>query len=378
MNLNALTVMFSHKFLPMLYAIIGFGLLITIHEFGHFIFCKIFKIHTPTFSIGMGPKVVERKIGNTNFRLSAIPLGGYVEIAGLAEIGQGEQEHSKIEGNTSFASKPYWQKLFVLLGGVLFNLLFAYIVFSTLFFIGIQKQTAEVLISSQVKATVVEKFGLQAGDKIITINDETLSSNPKELIPQIHEKIITPLIEDKDTQLKLQILRNNKKISVNIKPETKKIAEKFIYSLEPKTTPIKGEYEKLPLIGAIVQGIKTTNQWITQILYGIKYLITQRTLKGAGGPIMIISKTFETAQRGIIPLLIFLAIISINLAIINILPIGALDGGQVLFATIETIIRREIPEIIKLVINISSWILLLGLILYLSYQDLLALITGNR
>ena len=89
---------------------------------------------------------------------------------------------------------------------------------------------------------------------------------------------------------------------------------------------------------------------------------------------MILSKTFETAQKGIIPLLIFLAFISINLAVINILPLGALDGGQLLFVTIEAIIRREIPEIIKVTVNIASWVMLLSLILYLSYKDLVLLI----
>ena len=159
-----------------------------------------------------------------------------------------------------------------------------------------------------------------------------------------------------------------------MKPDTKELDESLLASFEFPTTVIPGQYEKYSFFGALEQGFKVTTQWIYQIFYSIKYLITQRTLKGAGGPIMIVSKTFETAQKGIIPLLIFLAFISINLAIINLLPIGALDGGQLLFATIEAIIRRQIPEIIKLTINLTSWFLLIGLILYLSYKDLLALI----
>ena len=95
MNLFAFIVLSFSKIIPLVYALIGFGLLIAVHEFGHFIFCKIFKIHTPTFSIGMGPKIFQKQIGETNFVLSAFPLGGYVEIAGLAEVGQGDQKHSK-------------------------------------------------------------------------------------------------------------------------------------------------------------------------------------------------------------------------------------------------------------------------------------------
>ena len=124
--LGAFAIAFQSKLLPFIYAIIGFGLLITVHEFGHFFFCKLFGIYTPSFSIGMGPKILEKKIGTTNFKISALPIGGYVEIAGLAETGQGEQQHAQQEGENSFKNKPYWQKALVICGGVIFNLFLAY------------------------------------------------------------------------------------------------------------------------------------------------------------------------------------------------------------------------------------------------------------
>ncbi len=377
MNLNALAIIFSTKFLPLVLAIIGFGLLITVHEFGHFLFCKIFGIHTPTFSIGMGPTLFKKQIGKTNFRIAAIPIGGYVEISGLAEVGQGKQKSAKGVGKDSFASKPYWQKVLVMLGGVLFNLIFAYLIFSILFFIGIPKQKAEIYINTKVENMIKEKYGLQAQDKIIAINNQVLSNKPKELMPQLFKNLIKPVSQNFDFNIELRVLRNGEKVNLTIKAISKELNEKILNSLEFKTTQIEGQYEKYPLLGSIAQGIKVTNQWIYQIIAGIKYLITQRTLKGAGGPVMIISKTFETAQKGLIPLLIFLAIISINLAIINLLPLGALDGGQILFATIEAIIRREIPVIIRLTINLASWILLISLILYLSYKDILRLFMGK-
>ncbi len=374
MSLNALAIVFSTKLLPLIYAIIGFGLLITIHEFGHFIFCKIFNIHTPTFSIGMGPKIIERKIGNTNFRLSAIPLGGYVEIAGLSEVGQGKQESAKIEGESSFAKKPYWQKAFVLCGGVMFNLLFAYIVYSSLFFIGIPKKKTNIIISPKIDISIQEKFNLKSGDKIISINNEILSEDAEKLLPIIKNKMIKPFAENAETQINIQIMRENQTIDLTLIPtKSTELNSEFINSFMLKSEDIKGQYEKYPFFQAIKKGIQVTNQWISQMFKGIIYLIKQRNLKGAGGPIMILSKTFETAQKGFIPLLIFLAFISINLAIINILPLGALDGGQLLFVTIEAIIRREIPEIIKMSINIASWVLLLSLILYLSYRDLISI-----
>ena len=106
--------------------IMGIGFLIGFHEFGHFIFCKIFHIRTPSFSIGMGPRIFKKKIGETEFALSLLPLGGYVEIAGAAEVGQGEQKEAYSTDQNSFASKPYYQKMLVMAGGIVFNLMFAY------------------------------------------------------------------------------------------------------------------------------------------------------------------------------------------------------------------------------------------------------------
>jgi regulator of sigma E protease len=379
MNLHAFSIILTSKLLPFILAFIGFGILITVHEVGHFLFCKIFKVSTPTFSIGMGPTIFQKNFGSTNFRLAAIPIGGYVEIAGLSEMGQGEQKSAEDRGENSFASKKYWQKLFILMGGVLFNLIFAYLVFSTLFFVGIQKQKGNLFISTKIDKAVEENFGIKASDQIISINNELLSQEPKKLIPQIEKAFFMPLNKnDITTQIQVELLRGQEKISLTLTPKAQgDLNEKLLNSIELKTEKIPGEYEKYSFFGSIYNGIKATNQWIIRIIAGLKYLITERTLKGAGGPIMIISQSFETAQKGIIPLLIFLAIISINLAIINLLPIGALDGGQILFATIEAIIRREIPEFVRLSINVASWVLILSLILYLSYKDIIRIFTGN-
>ena len=148
--------------------------------------------------------------------------------------------------------------------------------------------------------------------------------------------------------------------------------------LEPQLTPIKGKYQRYSFFKSIGKGISATNNLIIQMLYGLKTLFQQKSFKGAGGPIIIISKTFESAQKGFSALFIFLAIISINLAIINLLPIGALDGGQFLFITIEAITRKQIPEIIKLIINLTSWVLLISLILYLSFRDVIRIFNGMK
>ncbi|MFH1643967.1 MAG: M50 family metallopeptidase [bacterium] len=381
MNIQPYMFTLTHKFLPFLLAIIGFGILITVHEFGHFIFCKIFGIHTPTFSIGMGPTIFSKKIGDTNFRLAAIPLGGYLEIAGQAEVGQGEQKFARDTSKRSFANRPYWQKAFVILGGIIFNILFAYLILSTLFMVGIPKAKGALIVDSVVKESAAEKYGLEKNDKIISINKKTISSDPDEMFEQMQSVVFKELSDNPDKQITLSVLRDGKIKNIDLILGSKTIGGKNIGSLGAmigtELTTIEGQYQKYPVFESLKRGAISTYNLIVQMFYGLKMLIKQRSLKGAGGPIMIISKTFETAQKGFSTLLIFLAIISINLAIINLLPIGALDGGQFLFVTIEAIIRRQIPEIIKVVINLASWIFLISLILYLSFKDILTIFNNK-
>ncbi len=370
MLFHTFCIFFSSKLLPLLYALIGFELLITIHELGHFLFCKIFGIHTPTFSIGFGPEIFKKKIGNTNFRIAIIPLGGYVEISGLAEIGQGSQEHAEQKGSDSFGVKPYWQKFFVLSGGILFNLIFAYGVFVTLFMAGTDTKNIGVTVAAIVKDSAAEKFNIHPGDQITAINKTSLQDEEQNLLPQARQILWSEIRKHPGEKVKLHLIRDNKKIVKRLKIGVLQDGSTQVGSLGAM---LQAPIPRLPFMQAICEGIKLTNQWICDIARSVKYLITQRTLEGAGGPVMILSQSFTSAQNGLMALLAFLAIISINLALMNILPIGALDGGQLLFVTIEAIIRRRIPDSVKLAINLASWALFIGLALYLTYKDIITI-----
>lgn len=373
MSLQALSLFVSAKLIPFALALIGFGALIAIHEFGHFIFCKLFGIRTPTFSIGFGPEIIRKQIGQTNFRLAIIPLGGYVEIAGLAEVGQGDQEHSELSGPESFDSKPYWQKFLVLFGGILFNLLFAYGVFCGLFMIG-SNDPQSVVVAGIMKDSAAEKFGLKTGDGLIAINhnDQTTSllDAEKNLIDNAHTKLLDIIKSNPNNDIQFVLHREKEQITLPITLGSRTEKEQIIGSLGAELrTPLK----KLPFFQAIVAGINHTNHWICQIVASIKKLVTSRSLEGAGGPVMIMSMSFASAQHGLIALLTFLALISINLALLNVLPIGALDGGQLLFVTIESILGRKMPLALRNGINIASWLMFVGLAVFLTYKDIATL-----
>lgn len=168
--------------------LLGIGFVIGFHEFGHFLFCKLFRVHTPSFSIGFGPKLIHKKIWDTEFSLSAIPLGGYVEIAGAAEVGQGEQKDAFRTDEFSFASKPWYQKFLILFGGILFNASFAYLAFSFLFMIGMPPSmilyptNAQPVIEMIRPESAATKTDLKVGDTVVALNGNPIGNDAPTLI----------------------------------------------------------------------------------------------------------------------------------------------------------------------------------------------------
>jgi regulator of sigma E protease len=347
-------------------AIIGVGFLIGFHELGHYLFCKLFNIHTPSFSIGFGPKLISRQIGDTEFSLSAIPLGGYVEIAGAAEVGQGDQSQAFSTDERSFARKPYYQKMLVMFGGIMFNLIFAYTALILLYSAGIPS-TIPTIAHVEPESSAAHA-GLQPGDTIIGFSDLIIDKDVQSLIRAIQES--------PDKEATLTFTRNGQIMTTAVTPKGVPVMDKQVGSLGASF-----EMSSLPglsLKESISQGIALANKYIKNTVYAFTHLLKSRDTTGMGGPIRIIQETASGAAKGFKIFFFFLAIISINLAVLNLIPLPILDGGQILFYTIEAAIRRPLPYQIREYIHIASWIGILLLTLFLTYKDLIAVVTKMR
>jgi regulator of sigma E protease len=377
MLLHAFSNTFITKIIPLLLALIGFGVLITVHEFGHFFFSKLFGIHTPTFSIGFGPTIYKKKIGETTFRIAAIPLGGYTEIAGFSEAGQGEQKYARDTSQRSFSAKPYWQKFFVIMGGILFNILFAYFVLSGIYMIGMPQRNAAITIHSIVENSAAQAAGIQKGDTLLAVNNQPFSQEARTVMNEMQKTLLPQITQNPNKTITLRVSRNGQEQDIAVKLGSKILNGKIIGELGAMFgvmfTMAQNSYKSFPFLQSIKNGIRDTHSYIVQIFYGIKSMIARRSLKGAGGPIMILSMSFGMAQRGLRLLLLFLAIISINLAILNMLPLGILDGGRLLIITIEALIRHQIPDTIRLILDLGFWIFFMWLLLLLTYRDLVTI-----
>lgn len=359
--LSSLVTLFQQLFFILL-GFFGMGFLIGFHELGHFLFAKLFKIRVPSFSLGFGPRLISKKIGETDFCLSAIPFGGYVEIAGAAEVGQGEQKEAFATDKRSFASKPFYQKLCVMLGGIFFNLLFAYFTMILLFMAGIPKTPLmqNSTISAIQHESAAEKGDLRVGDRIIAINREEIIRNPQRI-----QQIIQPLALQEVT---LTIERNNEQLTKTIVIGSKQteVATIGVLGVEFDLVPTPAHSFK----DAFFLGVAACNAWVKNIFYGFAHLFTKTGIKQVAGPVMIINMTMKGAAAGWQIYLLLLAIISINLAVLNLIPLPILDGGQILFYSIEALIRRPIPHKIREYIHIATWIMFMLLFLYLTAQDI--------
>ena len=355
--------------------ILGVGFIIGFHELGHLIFCKIFNIHAPSFSIGFGPSIFKKKIGETEYSLSAIPLGGYVEIAGNAEIGQGEQKFAQRKDERSFANKPYYQKFLVMFGGILFNLILAYALSVLIFAMGLPGSrylypfNASPVIESVAPDSPADKAGIKPGDTIISLLDR-----PVDDVRENNEHFATLephlLFIQQNPGLKgsIAIKRNNK-----IKKKTVTLAERTIGTQTVGTLGVifqTTEVAGFGIIGSIKHGIALTNNIICKTFEAFKRIFFRGETQNLGGPLMIISATVKSAGAGIKTLLFFLMIISINLGILNLIPLPILDGGQILFYTIEAIMGRSLPEKVREYIHLATWIGFLVLVVYLTKNDL--------
>ncbi len=324
---------FIYYVLPFLMVL---GVLIFFHELGHFLVAKHFGIKVLKFSLGFGPKVLGKKIGETEYLISAIPLGGYVKMLGESD----DDEEDPIlpeDQSKSFSHKPVLQRIAVVAAGPIFNLLLALLIFCASFgFTGMQVLTTE--IGEVREGSPAEKAGLKKGDLIISIDDMDTRT-----WPQLKE-----LVQDnRGEPIKVTLLRNGQLSTVTVIPEINVV--KNIFGEEIKT-PLLGVVSagsfieiKLGFLGAINEGflktwdiIKLTCLTVIKLFQGIV------PIKTLGGPILIGQMTGQLAEQSWAYLIPFTAVISINLGILNLLPIPILDGGFIIFLLIELIMGRPL------------------------------------
>jgi len=340
------------------------GVLIFLHEFGHFIFAKLTGIRVERFSIGFPPRAFGKKIGETDYCFSYIPLGGYCKMSGMIDE---SLQDTKIEGKPwEFMSKPAYVKALVIGAGPLMNFLLAIFVFAAAtFFIGERVLNQTSTIGEVIVESPAERAGLLAGDRITAIEDTPIEQ----------WKDMTSIIyNNPETSLRFELMRNGELIEKEITTRSDTLRNE---KGEEIVRGGVGFYQKIDtvkvgLFKSIGIGATRTYEWTKLIASSISMVVTgKESIKSFGGPIIIAKLAGESARMGMESLFVFMAFLSLNLGFLNLLPIPLFDGGHLVFIVIEAIIRRPVPIKAKLVIHQVAMAFLLLFLVIIVYNDII-------
>ena len=339
--------------------IVILGIIVFVHEFGHFIFAKIAGVYVFEFAIGMGPKIWGFKKGETEYNLRAIPIGGFCSMAGEDFD---DEELKKVPKKRRLQAKTAWQRFLIMVFGPMNNFILAVVL---LLFIALVwgGSTMDPVITQVESGSVAEKIGMNAGDRVLAINKHKVSTSD-------------------DISLYLAISNPEKNNAIKVRKES---GEEITYKVKPKKVKENGEeayrygisiqQEKTKGFGeAFVYTFRKTCSIFKQMYITLAYLFTGGIkLNQLAGPVGIYSIVGEQSKAGIANLLYLMAFLSINVGVINLLPIPAFDGGHILFIIIEKIKGSPVNPELENKIHSVFLILLMLLMVIITFNDILRL-----
>ncbi len=341
--------------------VIVLGILVFVHELGHFLLAKKLGVGVLKFSLGFGPRLIGKKIGETVYQIAVFPLGGFVKL-----IGENPEEEVKEEDRPrSYSNQPVWKRALIVSAGPFFNFFLSALLFSTINLFGIPYFPSK--IGEVSPGLPAEKSGLIKGDLILSIDGKVVSK---------WEEVSKIIRSSQGKELRMKIRRGNEVIELTVtpKPSTQKNlfgeeVQTYIIGITPFDQILVEKVNPIVAIGIgfsqTWSGIKLTYMTILKL---IERVIPAKTI---GGPILIAQLAGEQAKRGLVSLVLFMAILSINLGVINLIPIPILDGGHFLFLALEAILRRPLSIKKMEIAQQVGLIFIILLMLFAFYNDLI-------
>lgn len=340
--------------------IIVLSLMIFFHELGHFSAARYFGVTVHTFSIGFGKKIYSKYYKGTNWQIAMIPLGGYVQMKGQDDSNPALME----TGDDSYNTKKPWQRIIILFAGPLANFLLAAVLFFAIGMMGSQELSPT--IGQIIKDSPAQKAGLQVGDKIVDINNNPITT---------WNDLSQNIKESGDGVLHITFERMGYLSSVVVNPkvgESKNIFGETIYKKMVGISPAPKVIEvERNLFESIAFGLDKTYEASKMIFQGLQKLLAGIVPTSEVGGVISIGKVISDASEiGIIALFSISALISVNLGVLNLLPIPALDGGHIMFNLYEMITKRKPNEKVLINLTIGGWVILISLMVLGLYNDI--------
>jgi regulator of sigma E protease len=347
--------------------LIVLGILIFVHEFGHFIVARQLGVGVTKFSFGFGPKLAGIRRGETEYLISAIPLGGYVKLVGENDA----DEVSPEDQEKAFYQKPVWVKMAVVAAGPIGNLLFAFLVFWAVFLSGVPTLTPK--IGDVMPDTPAARAGLKAGDLVVRVGEKNIATW-EELAAGIRAS-------GAGKELPLTVRRGEEEFRVTVLPEIREGRTIFGEKVDGPKIGVVASNEvfqrSINPVAAIGRAAGETARIVKlTVLTVVKLIMRVIPSNTLGGPLLIAQIAGDQARQGISPFVYFLGLLSVNLGILNLLPIPILDGGHLLFFSIEALRRKPLTPQARMMAQQVGLAVILMLTALVFYNDIARLIAG--
>lgn len=349
--------------------ILVLGLLIFVHELGHFLFAKLFGVRVLKFSLGFGPRLAGKTFGETEYVISAFPLGGFVKMYGE---NPDDKEMSIEDKSVSFAHKTVLQRFGIVVAGPVFNLLFSVFLFFMVFaFVGVPTSIDSTTIGRVSVDSPAERSGLETGDKILQINE-------RKTLGWID--VLESVKNSKGKPISVVVKRDSERLIFHVVPAMDTVKNVFGEEVEQRFMIgiMKNDdiaYDNVGFIKAFENALLQTWMYIQITVMGFVKIV-QRVVPASelGGPILIAQIAGEQMRAGWVNLIYFMGLLSVNLGILNLLPIPVLDGGHLVFLTLEGVRRKPIAERAQIVAQQIGMGLLGTLMIFVFYNDIVRML----
>lgn len=347
--------------MDLLIFVFALSVLVLVHEWGHFVAARKTGVKVEEFGLGLPPRIIGGKFKGTIYSLNWLPIGGFCRLYG--EDGGGK-------GDYAFNNKKPWQKMLVVLGGVMMNLVLAVAIFSIVYtIVGVPKEVDQVIVIGVAKDSPADKSGLMEDDIIVRVNEVEVKK-PDELISEVEKH------KGKEVMLDVKRIDDYFQVKTEVRKEPPE-GEGSMGVAVSNTKMEPGAWYRVDK--GIVVGFKEAFYWGKIIFSGVASMIgglfTGNIPEGISGPIGMYEATSAiNKNQGLLAVVHFFGIVSVNLAVVNILPFPALDGGRIIFVLYEMISRKKVNHKIETVVNNLGMLFLLGLILLITVGDIRRLV----
>lgn len=354
-----------HVILAVVSALVGLGILILVHEFGHFLVAKKTGVGVLTFSLGFGPKLMGRKVGETEYILSAFPLGGYVKMVGEDP----DEEVQEVDVRKSFSHQGLIIRAAIVMAGPLFNLLLALVVFVCIFMVyGVPVLTTRV--GGVEPNSPAARAGVLKGDQISGVDGQEVER---------WEDLSGSIKKSQGRVLKLRIEREGRMAEISVQPTLREGKNVFGEKQESWAIGIVSEVslEKSDPLLAVPKAFSQTWDYSYLTLLSLYKMVKgEVSPKNLGGPLLIAQMAGQQAREGLGSFFFFIAVLSINLGVLNLLPIPVLDGGHLFFFLLEAILRRPVKLKLREKAQQVGVFILILIMIYAFYRDIARFFEG--